>query len=84
MTKLAPSTSLPSLTSSPILGDGNGSCVALALASSQLKISCSDVDLSVFAGRSSASMLQLLAFLRLLPIPVVSRANGKLGRARSS
>ena len=45
--------------SSPIPGDGKGSCVALALVSSQLEISCGDVDLSLFAGRSSASMLQL-------------------------
>ena len=45
MTKLAPSTSLLSiLTSSPIPGNGNDSYVALAVASSKLEISCSDVD----------------------------------------
>lgn len=61
MTKLAPSTSLPSiLTSSPIPGDRNGSCVALALLSSQLEISSGDVGPSFCVGRSSASMLQLL------------------------
>ena len=46
-------------TSIPIPGDGDGSCVALALLSSQLEISCGDVDPGFCVSRSSASILQL-------------------------